>query len=77
MKGYWLALNDWLECSSDCYVAERAVKDKLQLWLKVSWSTLERCAASQFDLLEGDLGVFIYTALLHQRKVGHLGCYRA
>lgn len=73
MKGYWLALND----SSDCYVAERAVKDKLQLWLKVSWSTLERCAASQFDLLEGDLGVFVYTALLHQRKVGHLGHYSA
>lgn len=54
-------------------------EDKPQLWVKVCLDYFPevRCTASQFDLLEGDLGVFVYTAVLHKRKVGHLGCYSA
>lgn len=57
--------------------AGAAAQDELQLWLKVRlvYFSKVRCAASQFDLLEGDLRVFVYTALVHQRKVGHLGRY--
>ena len=53
-------------------------KDKLQLWLKVCLDYFRevRCTASQFDLLEGDLRVLVYTAVVQQRKVGHLGRYR-
>lgn len=52
---------------SACYAAERAAQDKLRLWLKVCLVYFRevRCTASEFDLLEGDLGVFVYTAVVH------------
>ncbi len=76
-KGYQPAVKDWRECFSVCYAAEPAAQDKLQLWLKVCLIYFRevRCSASLFDLLEGDLRVFVYTAVVHQRKVGHLEHY--
>ena len=76
-KGYQPAVKDRGGCFSVCSAAERAVKDKLRLWLKVCLVYFRevRCSASQCDLLEGDLRVFVYTAVVHQGKVGHLGQY--
>lgn len=77
-KGYQPAVREREECSSGFYAAEPTARDKLQLCLNVClvYFSKVRCTASPFDLLEGDLREFVYTAVVHQRSgpYGALQC---